>query len=74
MENVYEELGIPSEWQDEFNSWGVDFEENTGSSGDMVYDYYFYVPEQADPDFLSEMNWSVGECLRVSVNAFDTPE
>lgn len=74
MKGVFEELGIPTKWQGEFNSWGVEFEEDTGSSGDMVYGYYFIVPEHADSDFLTEMGWEVGQSIELSLNAFDAPE
>lgn len=74
MKGVLEELGIQQEWQNEFESWGVDFEEDSGSSGDMVYGYYFVVPEHANPDFLNKMGWEVGQNIQVSLNAFDSPD
>jgi hypothetical protein len=31
-----------------------DLEENHGSSGDMLYNYYFYVPETTPPEILAK--------------------
>lgn len=74
MSGVIDELEIPAKWREEFLSWGVEYEADTGSSGEMIYGYYFTVPEEADRSFLRDMGWSVGQCIEVSLNAFDTPD
>lgn len=48
-----------------------DLEENTGHSGDMVYEYYFYVPDTTPEDILSKKGWKIGECVYLSINVFD---
>lgn len=72
MSQVVEELGIPDEFAEEFLSWDVEYHDDTGSSGDMVYGYYFYVPEEASEEILEEMHWKPGDTVRLSVNAFDS--
>lgn len=51
-----------------------DLEENHGSSGDMLYNYYFYVPETTPPEILAKKNWKIGQCVDVSLNVFDEPD
>lgn len=68
------ELKIPEEFHDEYLSWGIEYSEDTGSSGEMCYGYYFYVPEDASIEILNAMDWEQGECIRLSLNAFDRPD
>lgn len=51
-----------------------DLEENTGHSGDMVYEYYFYVADTTPEDILSKKGWEIGECVYLSINVFDDPD
>lgn len=74
MKKIFEELEIPEEWQDEFISWEVEFHDCSGSSGDMVYGYYFSVPEEANIEFLKVMEWKLGESVELSINALDQEE
>lgn len=68
------ELKIPEEFHDEYLSWGIEYSEDTGSSGEMCYGYYFYVPKNASNEILNAMDWELGECVRLSLNAFDQPD
>ncbi|EPI8558192.1 hypothetical protein ACTAJO_000727 [Vibrio fluvialis] len=51
-------LGVPEEFYDELED--LDFEEDTGNSGEMIYSYYFVVPEHMSKELLEYMNWTVG--------------
>lgn len=51
-----------------------DLQENTGHSGDMVYEYYFYVPDTTPVEILNKKGWKIGDCIYVSINVFDEPE
>lgn len=53
-------LEIDVEYLDEIQP---EIEENMGSSGEMLYNYFFYVPEDVDPDILNELGWRVGELI-----------
>lgn len=69
-----EELKIPEEFHDEYLSLDVEYNEETGSSGDGFYGFYFEVPEEASEEILNVMNWSKGDTIRLSCNAFDSPD
>lgn len=71
---MIDELNIPEEFQDEFLSWDIEIHENNGNSGEDLYGYFFYVPEEASEDILSAMNWTRGACIELSLNAFDEPD
>ncbi|WP_417356614.1 MULTISPECIES: hypothetical protein [Gammaproteobacteria] len=71
LQRVADELGIT---HDELIELDVEFLEDMGSSGEMVYGYYFVVPEHASPEILAKTGWSVGQTVEVSLNAFDSDE
>lgn len=54
-------LDIPTDYVDEFESLEIDYNEDRGASGDMIYQYYFYVPDSASEEFLELMKWTKGE-------------
>lgn len=69
-----EELKIPEEFHDEYLSFGIEYNLNTGSSGEGEYGYFFYVPEEASDEILDAMDWERGGCVELSLNAFDSPD
>ena len=49
--------------------------ENTGSSGEMVYDYYFYIPEGTHADILDGTGWTEGELINgIPLSVFQDEE
>lgn len=48
--------------------------ENTGSTGEMVYSYYFAVPESTPQSVLDSQGWTVGDHVELPLNAFDEDE
>lgn len=68
--SVLESLSIPKSFQDEFEGWGVEFDSNDSADGGLVYEYYFYVPEEASDEILKEMGWERGQCIYVDPSAF----
>ncbi|ELV7527161.1 hypothetical protein QMU90_000933 [Edwardsiella ictaluri] len=64
-------LGITD---DEWEDMGAELYENTGSSGDMVYSYWFVVPEGTSDDILEKTGWKIGQVINdipVDVVDFD---
>ena len=49
----------------------IDIQANTGSSGEMSYNCYFHVPDDAPEDLLEKKGWSVGECIELDLNWTD---
>lgn len=51
--------------EESYESLNLEWLEDTGSSGEGVYEYYAYIPEDADadadPDLLKEMGWEPGQ-------------
>ncbi|KAA8726736.1 hypothetical protein [Ewingella americana] len=68
------ELDLTDEELDSIPLEPQDLQESTGNSGDMVYEYYFYVPDSTPVEILKKKGWAVGECVYVSRNVFDEPE
>ncbi len=67
-------LGLTDEQLEES---GIDedlLQEDSGSSGDMVYSYYFNVPEETPEDILEEKGWSVSERIEVPIWLFNEPD
>lgn len=53
---------------------GIDedlIQEDTGNSGDMVYSYYFNVPEETSKEVLDEKQWKVGERIEIPLWFFE---
>lgn len=64
-------LGLNDE-QLEASGIGEDLlEEDTGNSGDMVYSYYFNVPEGTTEEVLNAKDWEVGERIELPHWFFD---
>ncbi|WP_323957308.1 hypothetical protein [Aeromonas caviae] len=53
-------LGITD---DEWDEMGVELNENTGNSGDMVYCYWFIVPDATSDDILEKTGWKIGQMV-----------
>ncbi|MCD8550584.1 MAG: hypothetical protein LRY74_10335 [Shewanella xiamenensis] len=68
--SVLEYLSIPKSFQDEFEGWGVEFHDGDSADGGLVYEHYFYVPEEASDEILKEMGWERGQCIYVDPSAF----
>ncbi|UKY38200.1 hypothetical protein [Pantoea dispersa] len=67
-------LGLTDEQLEEA---GIDedlLQEDSGSSGEMVYSYYFNVPDETPEDILEEKGWSVGERIEVPIWLFNEPD
>lgn len=67
-------LGLTDEQLEET---GIDeglLQEDSGSSGDLVYSYYFNVPEGTPDDILEEKGWTIGQRIEVPVWLFNEPD
>lgn len=56
---------------------GIDedlIQEDTGSSGEMPYSYYFNVPDETSPEVLEEKLWEVGDRIEIPLWFFDEDE
>ena len=63
-------LEIPKELYDDFESCSVEYQEDTGSSGEMVYSYYFEVPDDASDELLESMGWEIGQQIDLPLHVF----
>lgn len=57
---IAEYLEIPDEYVEEFDSLDIDYSSGEGSTGDMVYSYYFEIPQDTSQELLDVMNWDIG--------------
>lgn len=67
-------LGLTDEQLEES---GIDedlLQPDSGSSGDMVYSYYFNVPEETPEEILEEKEWKVGDRIEIPIWFFDEEE
>lgn len=72
MSELSEYLGITEEQLDELDP---EFHEDSGSSGDMVYSFYFNVPEGASEEVLEATGWKVGDLINdIPTSLFDDCE
>lgn len=56
---------------------GIDedlIQEDTGNSGDMVYSYYFNVPEETSKEVLDEKHWEVGDRIEIPLWFFENED
>jgi len=53
-------LGLTDEQYDELD---LELQEDTGSSGEMVYSYWFYVPEHTSTEILEVTGWKAGQLI-----------
>lgn len=69
-------LDVPEEYQEEFEqNFDSDcLQEDTGSSGDMVYQYLFTVPCGFSEAFLSQMEWEKGVQIEIPIHIIDYDE
>ncbi|MDF3917504.1 hypothetical protein P3W43_01400 [Salinicola salarius] len=72
-EYLAEELGLTVEEVEEVGISNI-LESDSGSSGEMPYGYYFYVPKDTPQSVLDKKGWSVEDRVDVSLNAFDSPD
>lgn len=65
-------LNISDDQLDELN---LELLENTGSSGETVYSYYFYVPMDVPAEILELTGWVPGQMIDgIPINVFDRSE
>ena len=60
--------------EDSFLSLSLEYHENTGSTGDMTYSYYFEVPEDTSDELLSAMNWAIGDTIELPVHVVEADD
>ncbi|MFS1911098.1 ATP-binding protein [Vibrio sp. 10N.286.48.B7] len=58
---IAEYLEIPDEYVEEFDSLNIDYSSDEGSTGDMIYSYYFEIPLDASQELIDVMNWDIGQ-------------
>ncbi|MBB1200773.1 hypothetical protein EGM70_10770 [Enterobacteriaceae bacterium 89] len=74
QQTLAEYLGLTD---DDLDEMGLDedlIHEDTGSSGEQVYSYYFNVPEETPAAILIKKSWMVGQRIEIDINFFDDPE
>lgn len=71
MKELAEYLGLTLE---ELEDLDVEFLPDTGSSGEMIYSYYFTVPENVPDEILERVGWSVGESINGIPTHFIEPD
>ncbi len=62
---------------DQLDEMGLDeniIHEDTGNSGEMVYSYYFNVPESTPQDILENKGWKIGERIGLPLSLFNEPD
>ena len=65
-------LKIPSDYIDEFECLDIEYHEDSGASGEMAYEYYFYVPDCTSEELLEQMSWTKGKKISgISAHVFD---
>ncbi|MFA0715875.1 hypothetical protein AB4622_07640 [Vibrio splendidus] len=53
-------LGISD---DDWEEMGVELNANTGNSGEMIYGYWFIVPEGTSEEILQKTGWEIGQMI-----------
>lgn len=69
--SISEELNVS---EDELEEMDLQWEEETGNSGEGRYGYYAYITESAPEAVLARNGWKVGDVVRVGPSAFEGPE
>lgn len=69
--SVFEELSLSEE---EYEMLDLEWEEDRGHGDEVIYSYYTYVPEHTPDKILRRNQWTVGQKIEVSPNAFDEEE
>ncbi|MBK4723918.1 hypothetical protein [Pantoea agglomerans] len=67
-------LDLTDEQLEEFGIDEDSIHEDSGNSGDMVYSYYFNVPEDMDKEILEEKGWRIGDRIELPIWLFDEPD
>ncbi|PTB31420.1 hypothetical protein [Photobacterium phosphoreum] len=69
---IVEYLNIPDDYISDFESLNIEYHDNDGSSGDMIYNHYFEVPHDTNEEFLEAMGWSKGQLINdIPVHVFE---
>lgn len=59
--------------EEQVNEMDIELHENTGSTGEMPYSLYFYVPQSTPQEVLEEKGWEVGQLITdIPTNIFDS--
>ncbi|MGJ3495292.1 hypothetical protein ACR9PT_12060 [Piscirickettsia salmonis] len=58
-------LGITEE---EYLELEPELEPNTGSTGEMIYNYYFYVTDEMPSHLLKKKSWKAGDFIEVPID------
>ncbi|EKM0532649.1 hypothetical protein PTT84_003032 [Cronobacter turicensis] len=59
---------------DQLDEMGLDediIHEDSGNSGEMVYSYYFNVPESTPQDILKNKSWKIGDRIELPLSLFN---
>jgi hypothetical protein len=48
---------------EQYEDLNLEFQEDSGSSGEMLYSYWFEVPEHTPVDILEITGWRVGQLI-----------
>lgn len=62
---------------EELEEMGLDEDDiypNESKSGEMIYSYYFIVPENTPDYILGSKDWSLGDRVEIDLNYFDDVE
>lgn len=68
MSKLSDQLGLTEE---ELQELDLEIHENAGSSGEMIYGYYFVVSESIPPEILEKTTWNIGDTVNIPINAMD---
>ena len=69
-----EYLELTDEELEEMDLDEDDIYPDEGNSGEMVYSYYFIVPENTPDHILGKKDWSLGDRVEIDLGYFDDPE
>lgn len=61
---IVEYLDIPDDLINDFESLDIEYIGDEGSSGDMIYSYYFEVSPETSEELQEAMGWSIGQLVR----------
>ncbi len=61
MSKLTEYLSIPDEYVEAFEESSVTIMEDEESRGEMIYGYYFDVPDDMPDELLDVMNWEIDQ-------------
>ncbi|MEZ8170026.1 MULTISPECIES: ATP-binding protein [unclassified Vibrio] len=61
---IVEYLDIPNDLIQDFETLDIEYLGDEGSSGEMIYSYYFEVPSDTSEELQKTMGWVIGEFIR----------